>query len=181
MLQIKFVSTSCEIAVSWTPQNTFDDKTTMVEVMAMVPSGNKRLLGPVLIQIYDTIWCHWATMSLNDGLMDWESVINIMVGVQKWITLIRNSAVLTRTSFFGRALPLLGSANGKSWGQQGGLSVQRPFTGMKKVKHQSNRHENILEYFVSQRVTCLLNSWCPPLNERALTAHQQLSWVVEPN
>ena len=34
MLQIKFMSNSCEIALYQMPQNTFDDKPTLVQVMA---------------------------------------------------------------------------------------------------------------------------------------------------
>ena len=35
MLQIKFMSTSCEIALRWIPQNTFDvDKSSLVQLMA---------------------------------------------------------------------------------------------------------------------------------------------------
>ena len=34
MLQIKFMGTSCEIALRWRPQNTFDKKLTFVQVMA---------------------------------------------------------------------------------------------------------------------------------------------------
>ena len=34
MLRIKFMSTSCEIAHRWLPHNTFDDKSTLVRVMA---------------------------------------------------------------------------------------------------------------------------------------------------
>ena len=34
MLQIKFMSPSCEIALRWTAQQTFDDKSTLVQVMA---------------------------------------------------------------------------------------------------------------------------------------------------
>ena len=34
MLQIKFMIISCEISVRWMPQNTFDDRSTLVQVMA---------------------------------------------------------------------------------------------------------------------------------------------------
>ena len=32
MLQIKFMSTYCEIHLSWMPEKTFDDKSTFVQV-----------------------------------------------------------------------------------------------------------------------------------------------------
>ena len=34
MLQAKFMSTSCETALRWMPQNTFNDQSTLVQVMA---------------------------------------------------------------------------------------------------------------------------------------------------
>ena len=33
MLRIKFMSTSCQIDLRWIPQNTFDDKSTLIQVM----------------------------------------------------------------------------------------------------------------------------------------------------
>ena len=42
---LKSMCTSCEIALGWTTQCTFDDKSTQVQVMALTPSG-------VLTQIY---------------------------------------------------------------------------------------------------------------------------------
>ena len=35
MLQIKFMGTSCENALSWMPRNVFDDKSTLVQIMAL--------------------------------------------------------------------------------------------------------------------------------------------------
>ena len=71
MLTIKVMSTSCEIALRWVVQNTFDD---VGSGNGLVPSGNKPLPEPVLSQIYVTIWYHngliheyhlWALGLLN--------------------------------------------------------------------------------------------------------------------
>ena len=40
-----------EHALRWIPQNTFDDKSTFVQVMALVPSGNKPLPGPTVTML----------------------------------------------------------------------------------------------------------------------------------
>ena len=50
----KFMSASCETAV-WMLQNTFDDKSTLVQVVVL--SSNKPLPEPILTQVY-VIWCH---------------------------------------------------------------------------------------------------------------------------
>ena len=55
---IKYTSTSFEIALWWIPPNTFGEKSTFVQVMALVPSGNTSLPEPMLSKIYVAIWCH---------------------------------------------------------------------------------------------------------------------------
>ena len=40
-----------------------DDKTTLAQAMAWHLKGAKPLPEPMLTQIYDAMWCHWATMS----------------------------------------------------------------------------------------------------------------------
>ena len=52
-------STPCEIALKWMPQNTVDDN--IASGNALVPSSNKTLPGPLLVQIYAVIWRHWTT------------------------------------------------------------------------------------------------------------------------
>ena len=37
MLMIKFLGTSCDITLRWMPQNIFDDKSTLVQVIAWCP------------------------------------------------------------------------------------------------------------------------------------------------
>ena len=56
-------STNCQIALRRTPQNPSDNKPALVQAMALVPSGIKPLLEPILTYIYVAIWHHWATMS----------------------------------------------------------------------------------------------------------------------
>ena len=52
MLWIKFVDTSCEIAIRRTPQNTFHDKLTLVRVMVWCRQAPE----PVLAQIHLAMW-----------------------------------------------------------------------------------------------------------------------------
>ena len=65
LLQIKLMSNASIIALRWIPQNTFDGKSTLVQVMAwcrqatsqylnhfFLPPGNKPLPEPMLTQIY---------------------------------------------------------------------------------------------------------------------------------
>ena len=47
---------SCNIALSGMLENLTDEKSTLLQVSAVVPSGNKSLLKPMLTQI--SIWCH---------------------------------------------------------------------------------------------------------------------------
>ena len=54
MLLIEFRGTTCEIALKWMPQNIFDDKSTLVQVM--VPSDIKPLPEPMLTLIYAVLW-----------------------------------------------------------------------------------------------------------------------------
>ena len=42
------------------PQDLTEDKSPLVEVMALVLSGNKPLPEPMLTQIYVAIWRHYA-------------------------------------------------------------------------------------------------------------------------
>ena len=53
MLWIKFMITCCEIALRWMPQNTFNDKSTLVQIMT---SDNKPLSELMLPQIYVATW-----------------------------------------------------------------------------------------------------------------------------
>ena len=55
-----FINTSCEIALRWLPQNTYDDKSNIGSGNGLVPSSNKPLPLPVLTQIYCR---HKVTMS----------------------------------------------------------------------------------------------------------------------
>ena len=51
MLRIKFMSASCEISLRLMPQNTFDDKSTLVQVMASVvrqQTTARAIIGPDL-------------------------------------------------------------------------------------------------------------------------------------
>ena len=60
MLRIKFESTSCEIPLRWMSQNTFDDKSTLVQVMAWCRQATSHYLLPksLLTQIYITTCIH---------------------------------------------------------------------------------------------------------------------------
>ena len=62
ILMIDVWAISCEIALMWVSLDFPDDQSTLVQVMALVPSGNKPLPEPMLTQIYVAIWCHSATM-----------------------------------------------------------------------------------------------------------------------
>ena len=72
MLQNKLIST-CEIAPRWMPQNTFNTKSILVQLMAWCHqatshiswaniephlSCHTRLPEPMLTQIYVAVWCH---------------------------------------------------------------------------------------------------------------------------
>ena len=57
-------SISCEITLGWMPQNIFDDKSTLVQVLAWhCQATSHSLPEPMLTQIPVTIWRHQATMS----------------------------------------------------------------------------------------------------------------------
>ena len=45
MLQIKFMGIFCEITLRWMPQNTFDDKSTLVQVMTWCRQATSHYLG----------------------------------------------------------------------------------------------------------------------------------------
>ena len=45
MLRTKFISTSCELALKWTPKNTFDDMSTLVQVMAWCCQASSHYLS----------------------------------------------------------------------------------------------------------------------------------------
>ena len=55
---LKVWSTSCEIAHRWMPQNTLMISQHWLTCNGLVPSGNKPLPEPMMIQIYVAIWCH---------------------------------------------------------------------------------------------------------------------------
>ena len=57
LIWIKFMST-CEITLSWMPQNTLDDKVNIGSGNGLVPFGTKPLPETMLIQIYVTTWHH---------------------------------------------------------------------------------------------------------------------------
>ena len=63
--RIKFMSTYCTITPKWIPQNTFYDKSALVQLMGLMPSSNKQLSEPTLNQFNGTIWRHKATMGLH--------------------------------------------------------------------------------------------------------------------
>ena len=56
MLRIKFMDTSCEIAINSMPQNTRDVNTGLGN--GLLPKGNNPLPEPMLTQIYVAIWSH---------------------------------------------------------------------------------------------------------------------------
>ena len=57
MLQIKFMNIPAEILpLRWMPQNAFDDKSTLIQVNGLVPSGTKSLPEPMLTQFYVAMW-----------------------------------------------------------------------------------------------------------------------------
>ena len=57
--QIKVMSTSCEIALRWMSQNTFDEKSALVEVMACFCLAASSYLNQVL-------QCHIASLGHNE-------------------------------------------------------------------------------------------------------------------
>ena len=60
ILWIKFICT-CEIVLSWRPQNTFDDKSTMVQVMAWCHQATSHYL----CQCFPILCCHMASAGHN--------------------------------------------------------------------------------------------------------------------
>ena len=72
MSPIKFMSTSCEFALRWMPQNTFDHKSTLTQIMVWC----WHLLEPVLTKVSVAIWCHKAT---HIELTHWGWVMHICV------------------------------------------------------------------------------------------------------
>ena len=52
MLQIKFVSTSCEIALRWMPDITFGDNITLVQIMAWYHPLSESLLTQIYVVIF---------------------------------------------------------------------------------------------------------------------------------
>ena len=65
MLRIKFMSTSCEIALRLMPHNTLmnHDKSTFVLVMAWCQQAASHYLSKFWTKIYIAIWCLQASMS----------------------------------------------------------------------------------------------------------------------
>ena len=60
----KFMGTSCENALRWMPQTTFDDKWTLVQLVALSWIGDKPLLPePVLTKIAGILCCLKVTLS----------------------------------------------------------------------------------------------------------------------
>ena len=57
ILPIKFIGTSCEITLSWMPQNSFDDKSTLVQAMVWCRQP------PMLTKFYVVIWRYKFTIS----------------------------------------------------------------------------------------------------------------------
>ena len=63
MLWIKLRSVSCDVALRWMPQNTFDDKSTLVKEMPyclMSTSHSLNQWWPRSMSPYGVIWFHWA-------------------------------------------------------------------------------------------------------------------------
>ena len=64
MFQIKFCSTSCETALRWVPQNTFDD-VNIDSGNGLVLSGNKLLSELMVTQLYVAICHHYASTKVH--------------------------------------------------------------------------------------------------------------------
>ena len=63
-LRIKFMGTYFEIALGRMPQNTFEDKSALVQVMAWCRQATSHYLEPVFTQIYVSILHHNKLTSL---------------------------------------------------------------------------------------------------------------------
>ena len=73
VFRIKFVSTFCEIGLRWMPQNTFDDKSTLVQVMA---------------------WCHQAASHYLSHCWP-RSILSSGITRPQWVkTFIHNSNLM---------------------------------------------------------------------------------------
>ena len=57
-LQIKIMRNSSEISLRWMPQNTSDDKSTLVQVMGLCHQATSHYLSTMLTQICVAIWCY---------------------------------------------------------------------------------------------------------------------------
>ena len=61
MVQLKFMSIICEIALKWMLWNTFDDQVNIGSGNGLVPWGTKPLPEPMLTHILITMLPHFAT------------------------------------------------------------------------------------------------------------------------
>ena len=74
LLQIKFKKTSCDIALMWMPENSLDDKSTLVQVMAWCRQATSHYLSqcwPRSMLSYAISSPQWIT-ELNDNILDFS-------------------------------------------------------------------------------------------------------------
>ena len=105
VLWIKFMSTSYEIALKWMPQNQFDDKSTLVQVMALCHQATSHYLSHCWPRY---IWCHMTSLCYNDlkclklQIESWSSVSLPQVSMPSstrlsWMRLTSTTPTSTRT------------------------------------------------------------------------------------
>ena len=77
MLWIKFMGTSCEIALRRMPQNTFDNKPTLVQVMAWCSQATSRYLSqcwPRSLSPYGVTRPQWVNSQLSMSLLSQHTI-----------------------------------------------------------------------------------------------------------
>ena len=128
MLWIKFMSASCEIALRWMPQNTFDNKSTLVQVMAwcqMTPSHYlskwwPRFKSPYVITRWQCVKIHgiWWYNLCNGFNVRYISLYYNWFNSSKWVW--SNVVVMTISSHQGSrryepsATIMIGDCHGNS-------------------------------------------------------------------
>ena len=79
MLRIKFIGTFCEIAlIMWMPQKPFDDKSTLVQVMAWC---HQALQAIILATVDPDLCCYMS--SLGHNVLNLQYMRNLPVKFQK--------------------------------------------------------------------------------------------------
>ena len=110
MLRMKFMSTHCEIALLWIPQNNFVDMSTLIQVMARCCQFLPRFLSPygaiwpyhmlkiwvcsVMMTVFVTLFDLFTHISL---LLHWNPRVNMMPNFF-WLLVATEVVIMTISS-----------------------------------------------------------------------------------